>query len=68
MTTPTRAVCLNRIGRAHIAPNMSLDRWLAILSSHGVSVKGGAEAWEKVSDETVGAIYAEIREVVEGVG
>lgn len=60
----TRATQLNRIGRAHVAPNMSLTRWQAILSSHGINVKV-TDAWEKVGDG-VARVYEEIRAIVEG--
>lgn len=65
--TTTRWRKILKISQAHIAPGMSLVKWQAILSSHGIPIEMGKDApeWVDVSDTAVDGVFGEIWRVVE---
>lgn len=65
--TTTRWRKILKISQAHIAAGMSLTKWQAILSSHGIPLEMSKDApeWADVSDEAIDGTFGEIWRVVE---
>lgn len=74
----SRKYKLNRIGQAHLAPGMSLERWRQVMLNHRVlfidrqsNMDGSVTRvdrwveWPQVTDETLNAIIEEISAVVQ---
>lgn len=53
------------ISQAHLAPGMSLDRWEQILRRHNIPLSDKADVWERVSDETIDAVWNELAGIVQ---
>jgi hypothetical protein len=60
-----RAQKILHIAQAHVAPGMSLERWRAILVQFKVDLTSRSP-WERVSDDILAAIQAEIEAAANG--
>lgn len=69
----TRARLILRISQAHVAPGMSLAKWEAIVTKHGLALTADPAAWDAVSDapsdasEGASEGYAGVRAIAEEI-